>query len=253
MMKTGWWEVKFELTLEGKEVRWDDLDECTQEHIAEMIKEGYVGGEIVIEDDEDDDDVDDEEELICVWCGKDCGHGDYVCGGSGYGFEGEIYCPSCATNLKYSYEESSVCHANEIKDNYYDGVGKYPYLDNIVDDYNKLMKIVKDVKSLKDIENLVANKSFPISEIEINGMSVGFYKELKERGIAADIEWIRYDSFGCLDYICVFTEESRLPVFDVALETEGHLFENITIADIDDMESEYWEDVVRKHMNERDE
>ena len=189
MIKTGCWEVKFELTLESEEVRWDDLDECTQEHIAEMIKEGYLCGEIVIED---DDDVD-------------------------------------------------------------DGVGKYPYLDNISEDYNKLMKLVKDVKSLKDIEELVANKSFSISEIEINGMSVGFYKERLEQGFASDIEWICYESFGCLDYIYVFTDESRLPLFDVALETEGHLFENITIVEIDNMEEEYWEDAVRKRMNERDE
>ncbi len=54
MTKTGWWNVKFDLTLEGKEIRWEDLDECSQEHIAEMIKEGFNGGEIVIEDDEDD-------------------------------------------------------------------------------------------------------------------------------------------------------------------------------------------------------
>lgn len=53
MMKTGWWNVKFELTLEGEEVRWDDLDEATQEHIAECIKEGYTSGEIVIEDEEE--------------------------------------------------------------------------------------------------------------------------------------------------------------------------------------------------------
>ena len=52
MMKTGWWSVKFELTMEGEEVRWDDLDEATQEHIAECIKEGYTSGEIVIEEDE---------------------------------------------------------------------------------------------------------------------------------------------------------------------------------------------------------
>lgn len=55
MMKTGWWSVKFELTLEGEEIRWDDLDECTQEHIAECIKEGYTSGEIIIEDDEEDE------------------------------------------------------------------------------------------------------------------------------------------------------------------------------------------------------
>ena len=52
MMKTGWWSVKFELTLEGEEVLFDDLDEATQEHIAECIKEGYTSGEIVIEEDD---------------------------------------------------------------------------------------------------------------------------------------------------------------------------------------------------------
>lgn len=52
MMKTGWWSVKFELTLEGEDVLWDSLDETTQEHIAECIKEGYTSGEIVIENEE---------------------------------------------------------------------------------------------------------------------------------------------------------------------------------------------------------
>lgn len=46
MEKRGWWSVKFELTLEGEEVRFDDLSETTQEHIAECIKEGYASGEI---------------------------------------------------------------------------------------------------------------------------------------------------------------------------------------------------------------
>ena len=54
MTKTGWWAVKFELTLEGKDVLWDSLDEATQEHIAERIKEGYCGGEIVIETDDEE-------------------------------------------------------------------------------------------------------------------------------------------------------------------------------------------------------
>lgn len=55
MNKLGWWNVKFDLTLDGEEVRWEDLDECTQEHIAEMIKEGYNSGEIVIEEYNDDE------------------------------------------------------------------------------------------------------------------------------------------------------------------------------------------------------
>lgn len=62
MTKTGWWLVKWDLTLDGEEVRWDDLDECSQEHILAMIAEGYCQGEIVMEDDEEEDDEDDDEE-----------------------------------------------------------------------------------------------------------------------------------------------------------------------------------------------
>lgn len=53
-MKTGWWSVNFDLTLEGEDVLWESLDEATQEHIAECIKEGYCGGEIVMEENEDE-------------------------------------------------------------------------------------------------------------------------------------------------------------------------------------------------------
>jgi hypothetical protein len=50
-MKSGWWSVKWDLTLEGKKVRWDDLDEATKEHIANLILDGYWCGEILMEDD----------------------------------------------------------------------------------------------------------------------------------------------------------------------------------------------------------
>ncbi len=52
MMKTGWWMVNFDLTLEGETIRFEDLSGCSQEHILDMIKEGYVQGEIVEEEDE---------------------------------------------------------------------------------------------------------------------------------------------------------------------------------------------------------
>ena len=47
----GSWSVDFDLTLEGEEVRFDDLSEVTQEHIAECIKDGVVQGEICEDDD----------------------------------------------------------------------------------------------------------------------------------------------------------------------------------------------------------
>ncbi len=47
MEKYGSWSIKFDLYMDdiGK-VSFDDLSETTQEHIAEMIKQGYTSGEI---------------------------------------------------------------------------------------------------------------------------------------------------------------------------------------------------------------
>lgn len=50
--KSGWWSVKFELTLDGEDVRWDDLSMDTQEHILEAIRDGYTQGEIIEEGEE---------------------------------------------------------------------------------------------------------------------------------------------------------------------------------------------------------
>ena len=49
MVKSGWWHVKFDLTLDGERVRFSDLSEVTQEHIANLIKDGYYCGEIIEE------------------------------------------------------------------------------------------------------------------------------------------------------------------------------------------------------------
>ena len=53
-MKYGWCHVTLNITLEGETVRWDDLSEVTQEHIATMIAKGYRSIEIV-EDEENGD------------------------------------------------------------------------------------------------------------------------------------------------------------------------------------------------------
>lgn len=52
MANYGHWQVSFKITLEGEEVDFDDLSETTQEHIVDLIKQGYISGE-VIEDSED--------------------------------------------------------------------------------------------------------------------------------------------------------------------------------------------------------
>ena len=49
MTKSGWWKVNFEITLDGENVRFEDLDEVSQEHILEMIADGYRQGEVIEE------------------------------------------------------------------------------------------------------------------------------------------------------------------------------------------------------------
>jgi len=51
MTKSGWCHVTMKITLEGKEVNFDDLSEVTQEHICRSIYEGYKSIAIVEEND----------------------------------------------------------------------------------------------------------------------------------------------------------------------------------------------------------
>lgn len=57
MTKLGSWGITFDISLDGETVDFESLSESTQEHVIELIKEGYYGGELV----EDTDDEDEEE------------------------------------------------------------------------------------------------------------------------------------------------------------------------------------------------
>ena len=54
---SGWWSVKWDLTLDGEEIRFDDLSETSQEHIADSILDGYLQGEIAEWDDNTESEV----------------------------------------------------------------------------------------------------------------------------------------------------------------------------------------------------
>lgn len=54
MYKRGWWQVKFNITLEDEDnVRFEDLSESTQEHILNLIQNGFTQGEVIEESEED--------------------------------------------------------------------------------------------------------------------------------------------------------------------------------------------------------
>ena len=38
------WSVQFEITLDGMQVSFFDLDEATQEYLVEQIRDGYMYG-----------------------------------------------------------------------------------------------------------------------------------------------------------------------------------------------------------------
>ena len=44
MVRKGSWHVEFELSLDGKDVEFEELSEETQKYITEQILDGYVGG-----------------------------------------------------------------------------------------------------------------------------------------------------------------------------------------------------------------
>lgn len=73
MTKTGWWNVKFDLTLDGEEVGFDELSDVSQKHILEMIGEGCRQGEIVEETDDDESDEDED----CDYCCDECSIKEY--------------------------------------------------------------------------------------------------------------------------------------------------------------------------------
>ena len=47
-MKRGHWEIKFKFWVEGRDDVFDleDLSEISQEHIINLIKQGYTSGEL---------------------------------------------------------------------------------------------------------------------------------------------------------------------------------------------------------------
>ncbi|MEE1505087.1 MAG: hypothetical protein UGF89_12695 [Acutalibacteraceae bacterium] len=86
--------------------------------------------------------------------------------------------------------------------------GDFPKLKEIKADYEELMKIVKDVKTIAQARAM-EEKGFVV---EINGVSIEEYVEnggfLNEGKTDENIEWIRFECYGCLDCIYVYTDGS---------------------------------------------
>lgn len=76
-----------------------------------------------------------------------------------------------------------------------DMYGDYPTLEEIKRDYEELIEMVGDVTTIEQAREWNQKDKFTI---EINGE---FLEDYAKHGTNADIEWIRYESYGCLAYI----------------------------------------------------
>lgn len=114
--------------------------------------------------------------------------------------------------------------------------GDFPTMEEIKRDYVELMNIIKDVRTVNQAKEM-ESKGFII---EINGVSINEYLrgEGYNEGITDDnIEWIRYEVYGCLSYI--YDRFDGKPMFDVWCDYAYCEF--ITDITIDELTEELYE------------
>lgn len=90
--------------------------------------------------------------------------------------------------------------------------GDFPTMEEIKRDYNELMEIIKDVRTIEQAREM-ENKGFIV---EINGVTIDEYingEGYNEGKTDENIEWIRYEVYGCLSYI--YDRFDGKPIFDV--------------------------------------
>lgn len=133
--------------------------------------------------------------------------------------------------------------------------GDFPTLEEIKRDYYALMDIIKGVKTVGQAREV--EKNYGIS-VEINGVSIDeFENGLKTingradgRGTNADIEWIRYEAYGCLSYVYDWFGGS--PMFDVWSNAASCEFvTDITIDDLNPENYASWVSNEVERLNEQ--
>lgn len=63
-IKYGWWNIQdLKVKLEGVDFLFSDLSEESQNHIIELVQDGYTQGQIIEEDEESEDEEDEQEEF----------------------------------------------------------------------------------------------------------------------------------------------------------------------------------------------
>ena len=122
----------------------------------------------------------------------------------------------------------------------------FPTFEQIKQDYDELIAIVGEIKTIEQIQELVkSDYGFSLCEIEINGYGVDEW--LETGGTNSAIEWIRYDNFGCLSYIYIDTNGYE-PMFDVYSEYCDYEFiDCMNMSRLTEDRYEYYKNEAIKH------
>jgi len=90
--------------------------------------------------------------------------------------------------------------------------GDYPTLEEIKRDYSELVELVGNVTTIEQAENWNVKGKFTI---EVNGEALDAFKA--DGGKDEDIEWFRYETYGCLSYVYVYIKNGSVDdiLFDV--------------------------------------
>lgn len=109
--------------------------------------------------------------------------------------------------------------------------GDYPTLEEIKRDYSELVELVGNVTTIEQAENWNVKGKFTI---EVNGEALDSFK--KNGGQDEDIEWFRYETYGCLSYIYFYIKDGAVDdiIFDVwSNKRDDDFIQNIRIGKVE--------------------
>ena len=120
---------------------------------------------------------------------------------------------------------------------------KFASLNEIKTDYNDLLNKVGRVTTLAELRHFLEKDKF--TTIEINGI---FAEDFIERGgTDSEIEWIRYETYGCLAYIYFHLDKNGIIetiMFDVWCDDIDDTF--IIDTTIENLTEEFYEKCVEE-------
>lgn len=120
---------------------------------------------------------------------------------------------------------------NKVKD--------YPSLDQIRADYKCFIEKTGHITTIEDA--LPLYKEFDV--IEANGDDINKY--IAEGGTNEGLEWLRYERYGCLDYIYVFIKNGKVDYVSFDVWCDEGMVDFIDSITIDKLTEEVYSESIK--------